>query len=213
MIHPKLDRHDQLTQDARSAYASHQIRHRDKRSWLLQRRYEDGDGWDGCFATEVVSLWGGALYVGGDIEHVIFARYSDKGEAVYKVRWMGRHDEVDGYVSEKATIGTGRKLIEHYDRAIAEFDLARELERIEKEDGDWPGALSTSDQQLRATMREMIHRAPYYREELMNRLHATGSDFVHDATYIGIVTAPRVYYAHAALRRLCELLDEETKCT
>jgi hypothetical protein len=58
-----------------------------------------------AYATEIVSLWGGELHVGGDIDCCIFGRFTDTPSHIGKLRWIGRCDDLDWYVCQKARIG------------------------------------------------------------------------------------------------------------
>jgi len=189
-----------IKRQAREAFVGHQVsRQRDGR-WLLQRPYADGRGWDWTMAAEVISLVGGGLYVGGDIDFVIFSWFSDSRDHEAKVRWMGRGTDLEYYVRQKAIIGTGRELIEVYDEDAARRALQAVLDdRLE--DGE---ASELTDQ----ISELLLHGDLADRDYMLRQLQETSSDFVADGGYrIGMVMAARVYYAHAALARLCDLLD------
>jgi hypothetical protein len=71
--------------------------------WRIAR-VEDGRI-QSAYATEIVSLWGGELYVGGDIDCCVFGRYADTPSHIDKLRWIGTTEDLDWYVSQKAKIG------------------------------------------------------------------------------------------------------------
>lgn len=57
------------------------------------------------YATEIVSLWGGELYVGGDIDCCVFGRFTDTPSHIDKLRWIGWGNDLDWYLLQKAKIG------------------------------------------------------------------------------------------------------------
>jgi hypothetical protein len=197
---------------ANEAFENHLIADRREGRWFLARPTVAGwddqrKRWDWCFATEIIAdLWGGGLYVGGDIDHVIFRSYPGSPEA--RVRWMGgRSGGQDSYFVEKAIIGTGRELIEQYQGDIAHADLTA-LQKEITEDVDRPLGKTFTDT---VEAIEDIKRCRFdmNRDEVIRDLLATGyfdSERIYDT---GMVITPRVFYAHAALRRLCDLLDQE----
>ncbi len=198
------NRSQRLTEQARRQFATHQISKRSAGRWLLQRRYNDNTGWDWTMAAEVISLVGGALFVGGDIFHVIFGWYSDSADHGRKLRWMGKCDDIEYYVHQKAVIGTGRELVDVYDENAAR-DYVDDWSKQERKDGN----IKLADKLQRLL-------EPYggidwenghgIVQELADEL---GWDEMSERYGIGQVMADRVYYAHAALRRLCEILDAE----
>lgn len=191
--------------DAAKAFADHQITQRSDGRWLLQRQRDGKTSW--IYAAEVISLAGGKLYVGGDIAFVIFAYFSDSMDHEEKVRWMGRCKDVGYYVAQKAAIGTGHKLIDEYDGDAARAQVK-----------DWlTEAHECQNDKVASKLEEVLddYRCPWeYRHELGDYLwSALGSDFMSDRETPGIITSSRVYYAYAALARLCDLLDLERDAT
>jgi hypothetical protein len=210
-----MTRDEQLRRQAAEAFSRHVIRRRSDGRWLLQRRYKDDKGWDCVYAAEVISLWGGELYVGGDIDFVIFAHYNDTRSHESKLRWMGEHTDLGYYVRQKASIGTGRQLIDVYESDAAEAQLREWLaERTEQlgedHDEEEDGPLDVDGDELVTTINEMLQWMPDDPGEMLRRLHDVSPSFMDDRYELGMVLAPRVYFAHAALRRLCDLLDAET---
>lgn len=208
-----MERGEALKRDAERAFADHAIRRRSEGRWLIQKRYDDG-AWNCTFATEVISLARGELYVGGDIDFVIFGIYGDTADHEDKLRWMGRHSDFGYYVHQKACIGTGRTLIDVYDSDAAEAQLREWLaERTEQlgedHDEEDDGPLDVAADELVATINDMIRWMPDDPGEMLGRLHSVSPSFMDDRHELGMVIAPRLYFAHAALRRLCDLLDAE----
>ena len=206
---PSKKRHDRLVHQSRAAFECHEIRNRSDGHWLLQRRRED-DGWTWSMAGEVISLAGGELYVGGDIDFVIFAHYSDSREHERKVRWMGEHTDLGYYVRQKAAIGSGRQLVDVYDEGVAREEVQGWLDdEREAEAGGFGSGQA-------AKLADVLDDAAWlgtpwddHRELVGHLYESLGNDFMYERSDVGEVMAPRVYYAHAVLRRLCELLDAE----
>jgi hypothetical protein len=203
----RKQRHETLLLEAKKAFAKHEIRSRSEGRWLLQERHLDG-GWTWIMGAEIIALTGGALYVGGDIDFTIFAYYSDHADPESRVRWMGRCRDVDYYVAQKAHIGMGRELTDVFDSQIAEQEIQGWLTEAEEE---YPNHTDT------VVLRRLVDEwkddgFPEDEHELIHAIWDSGlsSDFMVDrSSFPGKVLAPRVYYAHAALARLCDLLDRE----
>ena len=90
---------------ATQAFARHSLveGNHDSDRWRIARA-EDGKI-QSAYATEIVSLWGGELYVGGDIDCCVFGRYADTPSHIDKLHWIGMTSDLDWYVSQKARIG------------------------------------------------------------------------------------------------------------
>lgn len=68
-----MSRRERQIAEASETFAKHVIAERGDGRWLMMRPEGDGTGrFTREFAVEVVLLWDGYLYVGGDIEHVVF---------------------------------------------------------------------------------------------------------------------------------------------
>jgi hypothetical protein len=194
--------HDNALQQSKEAFSTHEIVLSEPGRWRLQRRDKAGR-LESTFCAEIISLWGGELYVGGDIDFVIFGYYSDHQDPESKVRWMGRCGDISYYVHQKASIGTGHNLVDVYDEEVAKADLAQLLMDLGEEGQDIV--------KLRERMAEWEEWGfPESPEALYHDLYEHIPDTVQDRGNIGEVMAYRVYYAHAALARLCDLLDETT---
>lgn len=147
--------------------------------WLLK------GGWTWA---EVITLENG-IYVGGDIETVVFQGGSDR-RVRGKVYWMGTRDY--RYAREKARIG--RTAPDEWDRECARSDILWHLqaEQITREQ---------AVQILEALRREegpaAFHSAIY---------DITGDSELCD---MGDVTNASVFMATAVLRRLAHLFDAE----
>ena len=191
---------------ALKSYERHTLHKRDDAGgrWILCRHYEDGSI-DGCYFTEVISLAGGALYVGGDIGPVVFAHYSPSKPAEAeghrgKVRWMGRRDQCCSYVHEKSRIGLGDngKLTTSWDSDLAAVQIEEEL----NENPD-------IDEEEAEELQKLIEmcRSGSSAEEIWFTAYSDGTqDFLY--SHLGEHVSSRVVYAWAALRKLDELLEE-----
>ena len=198
-------RDERVIAQARQAFRNHAIRDRSAGRWLLQKRDEAG-GWDWTMAAEVISLYGGSLFVGGDIDHVVFGYYSDKRDHESKLRWMGECDDIGYYVVQKARIGmVGTECVDVYDPNEAEETLKGWLREARKERDDWD---PESTDELIVCLEEMVASVPDTEDEIWRELWRIDPDFAQDAGSLKVVGA-RVYYAHAALARLCAVLDQE----
>lgn len=193
-----------LSRLAREEFATHVIRERSPGRWLLQRRNKDGR-FTGIFATEVIALYGGELYVGGDIDHVVFSRYVDSGDPAGRVYWMGRRSSgADSYLVEKASIGS-RELAHEWDEEVARDEVRRDWLDEEKR----TLAEGWGDARRAAQLEELLNTWPEDKNELARQLYAISPDHFCDCGLPGTVPAARLFFAHAALARLCDLLDEE----
>lgn len=186
------------------AFRNHELIEGDEfsRRWRIATKYENGSI-QGQYATEVVSLWGGRLYAGGDISDCVFAYYSDTKEGnlnhhAHKLCWIGRGQDVSYYIAQKATIGLtdGGKITETWDEDVARFELR---EALNDKDHEW----SDSD---REAMEGAIELCGDGEEWVMIHLYENLSDPYYVPSNLGKVTACRVIYAWAACRKLCQLL-------
>jgi hypothetical protein len=175
---------------ARRTFAQHVITKESDRRWLLQRLYEDGRP-DWTYAAEIIVLENASIFVGGDIDHVIFGH--GPADPLARLRWMGEHRDLGYYVAQKARIGTGKDLVDIWDEDVAREELRDYAAQNEAEDEyELESAFSADNEN------------DFYRRAM----EAFGDGYdAHEAICgMGRVLAPRVIYAHAALARLCELL-------
>jgi hypothetical protein len=184
-------RHNDLTHSAHEAFANHKIVSESDRRWSLRREIDGKTRSE--FWTEIVVLDGGSMLVHGDIEHVIFSRYTDTKDPLDVLRWIGECTDFGWYVTQKATIGTGHELIEVIDDAAFRDDL----KRIAKEDR---GAVI----EIRDALRKLDYGE--HPKMVLHDLCVSGKVDTESLVGVGKVTDARVYFAHAATKRLCELL-------
>ena len=204
------------TRLAIEAFKSHAIVFEDRITgrWRIMRHREDGTRC-GMHATEIISLMNGRLFVGGDIDDCVFGYWGapegipEQEYHIRKVAWIGQHTEPDAYVSEKAAIGLtdGRRLTEIWDGDIA----AEELEGVIKEffEGGEDSVTKSVNDHYRSIIREAIQMAKDGDGPHMVRQHLyddMGDNYETIPSGLGMVTSPRVIYAWAACRKLCELI-------
>lgn len=193
-MNPRQTRHEELCRMAAKAVAGHEIMKTGEGRWRLMGRDAAGRPTQ-CHCAEVVVLWGGKLLVHGDVELVCFDRRVG-GTDDEVVAWIGAHQEPDDYVAGKAVIGTGDARVYVCDDDVFAFDLRA-----------W---LGDADDRDRALADEVIEDL-----ELDGDVEGARRRLFNDLTDVdteafvgfGLVVAPRVYYAHAAVRRLWTLLQ------
>lgn len=203
-------------------FANHRIRERSPGRWLVQRRYPDDKEWDTVFGFEVIVLWGGKLLVHGDIDPAIFAYYGKYEDPEQVLRWMGGTSDLSYYVAQKARIGMGSgkadALLELKDEGVwIDQALGYIEDRIASEGGDpvnldpatldWE-SLPAIPEKVQALIQEILDgRNP--NEVLQDPDHMSADCYEAGAFQWGDVPSHRLIYAHEALRRLVQLLDEE----
>jgi hypothetical protein len=195
---------------AMEAFEKHDIILDDRENgrWRIAQKYDDGSI-AGHFATEVISLWGGRLYVGGDIDDCTFAYYSgghpqDTVEwHLAKLRWMGLNDDLGYYVVQKAAIGMtdGNRLTRAWNYKVAVHQLK---EYLEEDDADWSERNKDALQEAFDLAEQGGDEHEVY--EALSHMSDGGIDIIG---YVGQVTASRVIFAWAACHRLCELIAEK----
>jgi len=114
----KRNRLQDMISLAIDAFANHQLIRCEQDRWHISRMTTDGRI-ESTYTTEIISLWGGRLFVGGDIDDCVFAYYSDSPNHIDKLRWIGKCEDVGWYVCEKAQIGmtdNGKLTMERYGR-------------------------------------------------------------------------------------------------
>lgn len=173
-------------QQAVDAFKNHTITKESEGRWLLQGKDKDGTyTWN--MAVEVIALEGKRLFVGGDIDDVVFA-YGPR-DPVQRVSWMGAHSSDMRYVAEKARIGSGHDFAE-WDAVVAHEDLEELKEHVVDEEA-YEEALEACDE------------TEFF--DLANT--AFGPDGWELLQGIGSVLSSRIVHAHAAVERLHSLLE------
>lgn len=194
---PKRDiykeRDEQLKKSAIDAFENHVIRDRTERGYFLAERHKDG-GWDQSMCAEIMLGFCNFIYVGGDIDGVVFGH--GPFDMRQRIAWIGGTHDVSYYVRQKACIGMGGKgaaASEVWDAAFAEDAVRDRLSQhlddsddFEDEIVDWledevfphswpsdaePGELVTLREWLQPTTN--APSGPLYREVLAPLLAST----------------------------------------
>ena len=189
-----------------AAFKEHEIKQESEGRWLIMK---PGTG---VFWTEIICTHHQGLYVDGDIDPVVF-RYGPE-HPLARVSWMGKRPHAwDGYFREKACIGMGGRgqddVLHYFDRDVAICDVEQIIEDVR----DSSDIRDLSERQVRLMdalrddvigmmrMSDEFDPVDVYRE--LYKL-----DMWEDCDRIGRVPSNRMFYAHAALQRLHQLLVE-----
>ena len=196
-------------------------------------------GWTWIMGAEIVCMGHQAIAVVGDIDTVVFAQplllAAPYGGNDYlgRIFWMGRCTDM-GYVAEKARDGMsdGGKVCAAYEEEVAQDDLASMIEdqlkdlRHGAEDSNIEEELEKAleslgvygdsphhDARVRALAEARNSQCDEGQDRLIHFLYDYPDvEFEGEELYgLGMVVAPRVFYAQAAVARLAELLTEESK--
>lgn len=201
-------RDEQLRKMAQEALETHRITQAQRyplgARWLIQRPYPDGKGFDWTMAAEIVVMAGGRIVVWGDLYPVMFAHYGPFKDPADVIRWMGGCKDLGYYVHQKATIGC-REVVDVWEADVALFQLQEMItpEEVERQERSEKFVLAVEE----AIEWHLEHRYEFL-EYIYSKLDY---DDYESVCHIGMVLSPRVYYAHAALTRLSQLLDQEEK--
>jgi len=189
---------EQIVKYARASYAEHRILERGPGYWICGRSPGSNQ-----HKFEVRSLLFGALYVGGDLDHMIFAQYTDSPDPERKLRWIGEHASIDYYVAQKAAIGMGN------DACVWTYEPRATVEAYRQ---------ALEDPELTNAQRDALNAAieataaHQDREEVIRALYESDAFHPHDIdTQAGKVPSPRLIYAWQAVKKVVELLDAERK--
>lgn len=198
----RKERNTRLMTNFKEIFSKHELRDSGPGWWLLQSRYEDDGSWKSDFAAKVVTGLHNEdphqLTVFGDFHPVTFGFYG--GDARGILPWIGRCPDLSYYVAQKASIASGDAVAYEWDNTIAVNELAEHAANTcgcEHNAGD-----------LEAIRRAM-RPASKSRQDLESYLVTNAPHLVEDLCGVGTVTASAVYIAHAAVARLCDLVDEE----
>ena len=196
---------------AREAFAHHAIGDRTDTSWYLAPDPQCRTGFSG---VRIAAL-GRYLVVVGDADTCVFSggSYSEPRDLV---AWMGSTNDLH-YVREKAGIGMsdlGGKITEEYDAGVMLHGLNERIGFVN--DPDY-GYDEEETDKLLEVLNECVESVKNYGEPGLEQAHnALCNDWpgdTEDVYRIGVVTSRRVIVAHAAVRRLWELLKAEAVAT
>jgi hypothetical protein len=196
-------------------------------------------GWTWIMGAEIVCMGHQAIAVVGDIDSMVFAHGGN--DYLRRIFWMGRSTSLGYIQEKAQIGTTSRELVTSYEADVARSDLEYrirerlgELERdddptdeelekqIDKEVAKLLGERSLTGymhdcEHHDAEVRAYVETYHWYVEDgphsVFNHLYNyNGVEF--EAEYIcdiGDVISPRVFYAHAAVARLAELLAKESE--
>lgn len=196
-----------------AAFKDHELVDCREDRWRICKREKDGK-FTNVHAAEIVSLWGGRLFVGGDIDDCVFAYYGDHPDHRSKLRWMGCCKDVSYYVRQKASMGLtdGGKLVDEFDERVAVEDLDFHMNQMLEDIQNGSATDEEREDDVRRIKsiferaRELLSEPYAMRQHLYDELHDI--DAWEWLGGVGSIVSYRVVYAWAAVRRLCELLDE-----
>lgn len=170
---------------AEEAFKNHKIIKATEDRWVLAT-----DEKSSIFKTEIIALYNNSIYVGGDIDVVVFSY--GPCDIMERLKWIGYATSYE-YVQEKAKIGTSRQFKE-IDDAVAAEDL-NDLMRQQQEDGDF----ETSER-----IDDLWYRIPDY-----SYIESELYDIFCESISVGRIISSSIIYAKEAVKKLCELLEKQ----
>jgi len=147
------------------------------------------------------------IYVSGASPTVVFGDFGDFSHSTDVsacLRWIGRHTDITHYVAQKAGIGLSDEyqLTTTFDGAIAAAEIQEHLV-----EGQRLGELGKEEQQVLATAKLAAASGDVDQVGLERYLFENLDPSAIEGVVFGQVVAPRVVYAWAAVKRLCDLLE------
>jgi hypothetical protein len=177
-------RQEILEQDikfAKESFKDHEIVKSGEDRWIIAHKK---DGYiSGVYKTEIILLYNDSIYVGGDIDVVVFSYGPSDGKE--RLKWIGLNNSYK-YVEEKAKIGSNHKY-----ECIDDTVLEEDLEKLAEEYPDHYTKI--------IRLIDAIPNIDYIREELY--------DIFSEDVHVGEIIDSRIIYAKEALNKLCELLE------
>jgi hypothetical protein len=192
---------------AKDAFKDHRIRSDEPGRWLIQGKNEDGK-WTGFYWAEIINICGGIM-VHGDIDTCVFKHYSrprDQEEDVLdRARWMAKAGV--SYLREKASLGMDAKdATLTFDDDVALWEIQQHINECKQED-------SPNAEEIAAWQKAFNNLGDehwyFVQQALYEDLSDAGCDVSEFIDKIGMVPAPRLFYAQAALKKLIELVEED----
>jgi len=206
MTEPKTDLISQEMEWARKNFAKHEITKSSEGRWLV-RQPETSTFW-----FEVVVLAGGHLIVHGDIQAVIFGRYSS-GDAQQTVNWMAQRERPDdSYFVEKAKIGgTSHETIWSSDDEVLREEIQELIREVSQDEIDDVGDVDCRCKERREALEEALGAVGYVSLEQTQTAICDAFDGDWERIPTGQRISANMVYAHAALQCLARLLDAPSK--
>jgi hypothetical protein len=171
----------QASEIAKESFRNHEIVKTGEDRWIIA---EKKNGYvSSTYKTEIIALYNNSIYVGGDIDVVVFS-YGPP-DVIERLKWIGQNNSYR-YIEEKARIGTSVHFCEIDNDVLKEdlIDLA----------ADFPD----NSEEIMGLV-DMVPDIDYIRE----KMHGI---FQEDMG-VGKVIDSRIIFAKEALSRLCYLLD------
>jgi hypothetical protein len=224
------ERTKRIMAEAKKSFADHEIRESDgSRRWLIQRRHKDDGSWSGVYCAEIFCTARGGIIVEGDIAIMHFAYGPSDVRA--RLRWMGMNQDLHYYVRQKASMGMRSRghgnidIADDFEEELAVADLDEQIQSYKESwvenaqyDLDEGESLPPFDEHEHDYIKAMNEAKSFACDGqnavysfLSSRLRGDDYSFFFEETRPSIGTAPsaRLIYAHAALHKLCLLLDEQ----
>lgn len=189
--------HDQMKERAKSNFADHELVATGPRQWMVRRPDS------GFYATEIVAVANNTLIAHGDILMVAWQGHSsDEPEDL--LRWVaGSHI---GYLQAKITRAMGcEEIAWTYDKGEAFRMLDEEIAELEVRAAEYEDDYDDDLKYMREARERLdgLYDIDEVREFMIDNI-TDAWEWVHQ---IGRVPHPRVYHAHAAVRKAVELID------
>lgn len=193
-----------VAEECRKTFAQHEISDRsdDGREWFLRRRVNGA--WDHDMHCRIRVLGSSALIVHGDFDFCGWEGFSG-GDPRAVVCWIGGSS--DPHTSKATRFFDGNVLTKRRVGEVMRRQLIDRLADIDEEDD------GTRDRLSEAIDRIDDRDGHDECEDLLRELHDEDDSVIdsEDMGYLGFVTSRRVLRAHAAVARLHQLLEQETR--
>lgn len=186
-----------IIKQAREAFKNHEIVEEGDRWWFLAERV-NGKALS-TYATSVFCDHFGCIYVGGDIDTVVYGYYSDYSDPKKRLKWIGQCEDLEYYVNQKAALGLGnRALTTSFDSNIAIAEIKEYTNEVD---------LNPDNKEALIDIIQLIRdgNSPEYIYSYMQ--DHIDYELLEELTQLGAVISSRVIYAWVALGKLCELLE------
>ena len=204
--------HKNLVSLSTTAFEQHFIKTNESDRWVLQGRTSSGQ-WHTNHLAEICVLRWGTLIVHGDVETVVFSGFSGGSENPIDVlKWMGCTSDLRHYVAKKAVRGLdGDSMIYTKNGSVAVWQLNRCIEDRKSELGD--NETPESDPYIQScdyAIKDLLNDEVPVERVLWGLYESYDPDDESNTSLfdpdeisgLGKVLTPRVYFAHAALKRL-----------
>lgn len=159
--------------------------------WLIAKPLRSGLGYERLFKTEIICMHNNAICVGGDIAVVVFG--FGPSNPLDRLVWIGRHVDTE-FACEKASIGMSSR----YESKSWDIDIARDQLKAFLEDNP-----DHEDRDRIEAAMDCLDGGGT-EKEVWGELPDDAWEYLGG---LGRVPGADIYYAQAAVARLCDLLD------